>query len=336
MSAVAPAPVTSVTLTVSRDGSGDCATIGEALDLLMSRDDGLAPAEILVTPGEYRERLTIRRPNLTIAAAGAPRSVRIVSGLGGRMPSPDGQGGKRGTFRTATVFVDAHDVTLRGLTVENDAGDGREVGQAIALYADGDRFTADDCALLGRQDTLFTGPLPPREIEPFGFLGPKRFAPRTVGRQLYRRCLICGDVDFIFGSARAYFEECEIRSLNRGEAVNGYATAASTPEGEPFGYVFSRCRFTADPADPPADGTVYLGRPWRDWAQVALIDCELGAHVNPAGWHDWGKPDARRRARFEAVNAAGPGADAAAWPDWAHVLPQSERGRFARDRVLGF
>ncbi|KAB8288909.1 pectinesterase family protein [Bifidobacterium avesanii] len=327
---------TPAVLAVAKDGSAGFATIGAAIDHLMSLDDGLAPAEIRVAPGEYRERLVIRRPNLTITAAGGPRSARIVFGLGGRMPSPDGQGGKLGTFRTATVLVDAHDVTLRGLAIENDAGDGREVGQAIALYADGDRIVVDDCALLGRQDTLFTGPLPPKEIEPFGFLGPKRLAPRTVGRQLYRRCLIAGDVDFIFGSARAYFEECEIRSLDRGEEINGYATAASTPEGEPYGYVFDRCRFTTDPAAPAAPDSVYLGRPWRDWAQVALVDCELGAHIRVEGWNDWGKAAARCHSRFEALDPTGPGSAPMAWPRWTHTLPESERDRLSRGHVLGF
>lgn len=324
------------TLTVAADGSAWFATIGAALDHLMSLDDGLAPARILVKPGEYRERLVIRRPNLTIEAAGAPRSARIVFGLGGKMPSPDGQGDRRGTFRTATVFVDAHDVTLRGLVIENDAGDGREVGQAIALYADGDRLTVDDCALLGHQDTLFTGPLPPKEIQPGGFLGPKRFAPRVVGRQLYRGCLIAGDIDFIFGSARAWFEDCEIMSLNRGEVINGYATAASTPQDEPYGYVFDRCRFTTDPDDPAAPGSVYLGRPWRDWARVTLIDCELGAHIRADGWDDWNKPGARLHATFQAINPTGPGAAPMAWPRWVRILPDADRARFSRESVIGF
>lgn len=349
-------------LTVSHDGSdggphdGSAAfrTIGAALDALMARDDALAPATILVGPGEYRERLTIRRPNVTLQAAGwsaaptvgdaAGRDVRIVAGAGALQPSPDGQGNRLGTFRTATVFVDAHDVTLRGLTVVNDAGPGEEAGQAIALYADGDRILVEDCTLLGHQDTLFTGPLPPAEIEPGGFLGPKRLAPRVVGRQLYRRCLIAGDIDFIFGSARAFFEECEIRSVGP-----GYATAASTPEGEPYGYVFDRCRFTAaTPFDEGCDGggartfgalvpagSVAIGRPWRDWARTVLVDCELDAHIRVDGWDDWGKAGARAHACYAAIAPTGPGAAPMAWPRWTHTLGDADRVRFSRAAVLG-
>ena len=48
-------------------------------------------------------------------------------------------------------------------------------------------------------------------------------------------------------------------------------TAASTPEGQKYGYVFHNCRLTA------AEGVdkVYLGRPWRPYANTVFIDCEL-------------------------------------------------------------
>lgn len=120
--------------------------------------DATVPVRVLVAPGEYRERVEIRRPHVTLEGETAD-SVRIVGGLGAKMPSEDGSGqdGRLGTFRTYTVLVDADDVTLAGLTIENNAGDGREVGQAIALYADGDRLVVDVCCIKGHQDTLFWG-----------------------------------------------------------------------------------------------------------------------------------------------------------------------------------
>ena len=232
---------------VSLEREGAYRSISAALEAAeRCVSDTTVPVRVLVAPGEYREQVDIRRPHVTLEGETAD-SVRIVGGLGAKMPSEDGSGqdGRLGTFRTYTVLVDADDVTLAGLTIENNAGDGREVGQAIALYADGDRLVVDACCIKGHQDTLFLGPLPPREAKPGGFIGPKQFAPRRVGRQYFRRCRIEGDVDFIFGGARAYFEGCEIRSLNRDMDVNGYVTAASTPEGEPHGFVFHGCSFTA-------------------------------------------------------------------------------------------
>ena len=64
--------------------------------------------------------------------------------------------------------------------------------------------------MLGHQDTLFTGPLPMKEKQPGGFVGPTEFAPRIPGRQLYEDCFISGEVDFIFGSAICYFKNCQV------------------------------------------------------------------------------------------------------------------------------
>lgn len=322
------------TLRVSRVAVGAYPTISEALaaaDQLYP--DAEQPVMIHVDPGEYRERVEIHRPHVTLVGETAD-SVRIVGGLGAKMPSEDGSGvdGTLGTFRTYTVLVDADDVRLENLTIVNDAGDGREVGQAIALYADGDRLVVDACCIAGHQDTLFLGPLPPHEAKPGGFIGPKQYAPRRVGRQYFRRCRIEGDVDFIFGGARAYFEGCEIRSLNRDMDVNGYVTAASTPEGEPYGFVFHGCSFTAP--DDVAPDSVYLGRPWREWAQTVLIDCWLGQHIKREGWWDWNKPAAHERARYVGASLHGPAGDAAGWAPWARELDATAAARYAREQVL--
>ncbi len=309
-------------------------TVGAALEAACEQvPDSRVPVEIRIAPGEYRERVEIRRPNTALVGESS-KTTRIVFGLGAFMESGDGSGidGKLGTFRTYTVLVDAADVTLRGLTIENDAGDGREVGQGLALYADGDRLVVDSCCLLGHQDTLFCGPLPPREVKPGGFIGPKQFAPRVVGRQYFCRCLIAGDVDFIFGGGRVYFEDCEIRSLNRDMDVNGYVTAASTPEGEPYGLVFDGCSFTAE--EGVANGTVYLGRPWREFAQTVLVGCNLGPHIKAEGWWDWNKPAAHEGSFYAAAGLRGPAGTTVAWPEWTHAIAAADEERYSRRLVL--
>ena len=319
---------------VSTERAGAYRSISEALEAAdQLYPDTEQPVTIHVDPGEYRERVEIHRPHVTLVGETAD-SVRIVGGLGAKMPSEDGTGvdGTLGTFRTYTVLVDADDVRLENLTIVNDAGDGHEVGQAIALYADGDRLVVDACCITGHQDTLFLGPLPPREVKPGGFIGPKQFAPRRVGRQYFRRCRIEGDVDFIFGGARAYFEGCEIRSLNRAMDVNGYVTAASTPEGEPYGFVFHGCSFTA-PQDVAPD-SVYLGRPWREWGQTVLVDCWLGQHIKCEGWWDWNKPAAHERACYAGAILHGPAGDTAGWVPWTHELDAAAAARYAREQVL--
>ncbi|MBQ2824027.1 MAG: pectin methylesterase [Oscillospiraceae bacterium] len=267
-------------ITVSPDGRGDFTSVNEAVRHA-SPDD-----VIYIKNGVYRERVEILTEWLTLIGEDKHRTV-IEYGLYAKIPCEDG--GKLGTFRSYTMLVNTDNFICKNITVANTAGFGADVGQAVAVYAEGDNLTFENCRFLGHQDTLFTGPLPFKEVEKGGFKGPTEFAQRKTGRHFYRRCYIEGEVDFIFGCAAAYFEECELFSLDCGKEINGYVTAASTYKGEKYGYIFNRCRFTGN----CPEGTVYLGRPWRDHAQTVLIDCEIGSHINSELFHDRNKTNAR-------------------------------------------
>ena len=148
-------------------------TISAAIAHIPAADQ--TPTVIEIEPGIYHEKLTIDKPYVTLRGMGKNNSDTVITYDDYALDlMPDGS--KRGTFRTYTLFIDTHDVTLQNLTVENASGDSATHGQAIALYADGDRLTIDSCRLLGHQDTLFTGPLPETERQPGGFIGPKQFA----------------------------------------------------------------------------------------------------------------------------------------------------------------
>ena len=212
---------------------------------------------------------------------------------------PDGT--KRGTFRSYSVLVDGDQVTFRNCLFENTAGRGCDVGQAIALYIDGDGISLENCILRGHQDTLFLAPLPEKEIIPGGFTGPKQFTERKRRTVHFKNCIIEGGVDFIFGGATAYFEDCEFVSVEE-----GYVFAPSTPEDVEIGFVATNCRFTAKENIPAA--SCYIGRPWRNHAYIRLENCYLGEHINPAGYDDWGKTEAHNTVRFFEENSHGPGA----------------------------
>lgn len=313
-------------LHISQDGSCPFTSVSQALDSIPASCK--EPVTLRIRKGIYRERITVSRPYVAFIGD-SPSDTVIAGGLYARMTAADGQ--KLGTFRTYSCFIDTHDVTFRNLTVANTAGKGPDVGQALALYADGDRLFFDNCRFLGGQDTLFTGPLPPKEMEPGGFVGPKQFAPRINGRHYYRNCYLEGDVDFVFGSATAFFEQCEFFSKDIGRPVNGYVTAPSTPEGQDYGYVLWNCRFTGD--CPPH--SVYLGRPWREYAKAVLIRCHMGEHIFPEGWHDWDKPAAHTAGFFAEYASTGPGADIEARPRWVHRLTDEDLPHYTRERVLG-
>ena len=263
-------------ITVGRNG--DFFSVNEAVQAAKSGDT------IFVSNGLYRERVEVTKPNITLIGEDKDNTV-IEYGLYARM-IVDGE--KLGTFRSYTMLVNTDNFTCRNITVANTAGFGDDVGQAIAVYAEGDSIIFEDCRILGHQDTLFTGPLPFKEIEKGGFRGPTEFAERRTVHQTYRCCYIEGEVDFIFGSASAYFEECELFSIDCCKEINGFVTAASTYEDADYGYIFNRCKFTGN----CPEGTVYLGRPWRNFAQTVLVNCEIGGHIHDELFHDWNKPDA--------------------------------------------
>lgn len=288
-------------ITVSQDGSGDFTGIQEAIDAV--RVLPLEPVTIYVKNGTYREKLLIPDNKPDIALIGESREGTVIAyGDYARMTGPDGK--EIGTFRTAVLKVEADDFRMENLTVQNTAGYGPEIAQAVALYASGDRQVYRSVRLLGNQDTLYT----------------------SRGRHYFADCHIEGHVDFIFGSAAACFESCEIRSLR-----GGYITAASTPRGAEFGYVFLNCRLTGA----QEEESVYLGRPWRAWAHTVFINTWMGPHIYSAGWDNWDNPDNESTARYAEYGSTGPGArDAAVRAGWARVLTEAEALRLDARRVL--
>lgn len=213
------------------------------------------------------------------------------------------------TFRTATVLADGDRIRFRDCTFENTAGCGKDAGQAIALYLDGAEIRLENCRLIGHQDTLFLAPLPPKEMQKDGFLGPKQFTPRTDRVFYFKNCMIEGGVDFIFGGATAFFDECDFVSNEP-----GYVFAPSTPEHIDTGFVARNCRFLRKENVP--DASCYIARPWRNFAKVRLEDCFLDVHIHPEGFHDWNKQEARETVKFEEYRSKGPGALTAKRPDW--------------------
>ena len=304
-----PGRVRAADVVVDAAGRGDFTSVQAAVDA--------APAGrtndyvIAIRPGVYRGPLIIPtdKPHLTLVGAD-PRVTVLTYALNVNDPVPAG-----GDRFNPGVWVRADDFRAEQLTFENTAGDR---GQALALRVDGDRASFRTCRMLGWQDTLMV----------------------NHGRHYFRDCHVEGRVDFIFGSATAVFDQCRIHSKN-----GGYITAASTPPERPFGFVFLRCRLTGDPAPWVAPGSpapdsarpprAYLGRPWRDDASVAYIDCEMGDHVAAAGWDNWRQLARERTARFMEYGSRGPGARSDERVAWARPLAPGEAAQITVAAVLG-
>lgn len=305
---------------VDKNGMGDFDTVQAAIDAAKPGD------VITVKNGIYKERIELTKNGVTIEGEDASKTV-ITEGYYALMTMEDGQ--KRGTFRSYTALFNADDITVRNITIENSAGFGKVVGQAVAVYAEGDNLKFENCRMLGHQDTLFTGPLPLKENKPGGFTGPTQDAERRLCRQYYERCYICGEVDFIFGSAAAYFYDCELYALDRGQEINAYYTAPSTYENMKYGYVFENCRFTGN----CPKGTAMLSRPWREHAKAVFIRCDMDENVSEEGFSRWNGQDAGNTFYAE-YECCGAGYTPDKRAPFAHTLSKEEAEAYTRDKVL--
>ncbi|WP_431210550.1 pectinesterase family protein [Puia sp. P3] len=152
------------------------------------------------------------------------------------------------------------------------------------------------------------------------------FLNSSRSRQLYKDCYIEGTTDFIFGSATAWFTGCHIHSRK-----NSYVTAASTPMDHAYGFVFYDCTLTAD----SGLDRVYLGRPWRPYADVVYMNCYLGAHIVREGWSGWNKTDNWKTARYAEYGDYGPGGGVAGRVSWSKQLSDAEAGGITPRVVFG-
>ena len=266
---------------IAKDGSGDFTSLQQAIDAIPG--GGQAPTILLLRMDTYQERVVVNKDNVRIIGEARDRTVITAKGCAKDL-NPDGT--ERGTFLSATFMVTGNNVEVENLTIRNDAGEGRDVGQAVAVYAAGDRGVWRNVRMIAHQDTLFCGPLMKKVVD---FIAPRQAraecvesvgdSPLTHSRQYFEDCFIQGDVDFIFGPYRCWFERCTLFMNARG----GLYTAANTPEDQPYGLVFHNCRLTGE----CEEGQAFLGRPWRKFARTVFLNCDMDGHVAPLGFSDW-------------------------------------------------
>ncbi|MBP5424859.1 MAG: pectin esterase [Prevotella sp.] len=302
------------TLVVARDGTGQFRTVTEAVEVCRAFMD--YHKVIFIKKGTYKEKLIIPQWLQNIELCGEDRDQTVITYDDHANITMDGSfwpkelkdqllamgdRPKLGTFRSFTVRIDANNITLKNLTIENNAA---RLGQAVALHTQGDRLTFVNCRFLGHQDTVYTG------------------MPGT--RLYFSGCYIEGTTDFIFGPSTAWFEQCVIHCK-----ANSYITAASTPKEIMYGYIFNNCTVTA-----AADvEKVYLGRPWRDYGYTLFMNCELPAQIRPEGWHHWQK-EREQTARYMEYNNRGPGAATSQRVGWSRLLSKKEAQLITLENVF--
>ena len=274
-----------------------------------------AGAVIKIQPGVYREVVHVDKPKIQLRGQGDDWT-KVVLVFGNSAASTCGTG------CSPTLFVTGSDFFAGNMTIANDYSKTSDVpSQAVALSVRADRAVLRHVRLLGAQDTLYASSM--------GCM--KEGAECVTGRQYYSDCYIEGHVDFIFGDAKAVFENCEIHSIPH--VAGGYLTAQSnTRQGQDAGYVFNHCKITAE----EGAGNVYLGRPWRDYATVIFMNTDIEAPIMAAGWSDWkGAPQPRLpMTTYAEFNSTGPGASPKAREPYSKQLTAEEAKKYETKAYL--
>ncbi|WP_291591078.1 pectinesterase family protein [Bacteroides sp.] len=269
---------------VAQDGSGDFFTVQEAINAVPDFRKNIRTT-ILVRKGTYKEKIIIPESKINISLIGEDGAVLTYDGFANKK---NVFGENMGTSGSSGCYIYAPDFYAENITFENSSG---PVGQAVACFVSADRAFFKNCRFLGFQDTLYT------------------YSKQS--RQYYEDCYIEGTVDFIFGWSTAVFNRCHIHSKR-----DGYVTAPSTDQGKKYGYVFYDCKLTAE----PEATKVYLSRPWRPYAQAVFIRCEMGKHILPEGWNNWGKKENEKTAFYAEYESRGEGANPKARAAFSHQL----------------
>jgi pectinesterase len=282
---------------VSQDGSGNYKTIQEAINAVP--DAKSERTVILIKKGVYKEKVILpsSKINVTMIGEDVERTILTFDDYNPKVKGKD----TITTWSSYTFAVDAEGFIAENMTFENAAG---RVGQAVAVRVISDKVIFRNCKFLGNQDTLFA---------------------HGIGRMLFSDCYIEGTTDFIFGSAVALFENCQIHSK-----VNSYITAASTPMGNTFGYVFKNCTLTAD----TAAKKVFLGRPWRAYAKTVFMNCYLGSHIRAEGWDNWRSTEKEKTTFYAEYKNTGPGADTTARVKWSKQLADSVAAKYTTENIF--
>lgn len=71
------------------------------------------------------------------------------------------------------------------------------------------------------------------------------------------------------------------------------------------------------------------------YGYTLFMNCELGAHILPQGWHNWGNKENEKTSRYLEYNNRGEGAKTEGRVAWAKQLTKKEAAKITPAEVFG-
>jgi pectin methylesterase-like acyl-CoA thioesterase/lysophospholipase L1-like esterase len=286
----------STTISVGKGSGYDFNSLSAAVSSIKTTPTEKNPVNIYVDKGVYEETVTIDKPYINIIGKGKPEETVITYD---KANGHEDSAKNVGTDKSATMIVSAaaKGFSAKNITVRNSYNidnDTRKQTQAVAFESLADKVVLEDCRFEGRQDTLYLKG---------ASKGQSVYGSANSARVYVKDCYVEGTVDFIFGDATAYFDNCKLFMAYYENG--GHFTAPNTTLFN-IGYVFNGCELTVDSKyTETLKNKIDLGRPWQCDAsypnagsQAVYINCKLPSMLSDSGFSLWDSATVANKTRF--------------------------------------
>ncbi len=261
-------------ITVGLDGAGDFATLQGASDWIPQNNT--RRRTITIQSGTYRDNTCFLQSRSFVTVTGATTNRNDV-----QLNYPSASYGPQssGSGNAATLIVESSDMDFRNFTVDNQVYLANSsanslnnyssafAGRLLVLITTSDRLIFDNVLVKGGQDTYY-----------------------AAGSGYFHNCEIWGSVDFIYGPAVLFFDQCNIVEIRN---TGGVVTAPNTSYAQPYGMIFLNCTYpralaaNGYPYDVGTANTTFQ-RAWGQDGMTAIINCAVGSQISTAGWSSFG------------------------------------------------
>lgn len=199
----------------------------------------------------------------------------------------------------------------RDVTFQNTAGAAND--QAVALRVGSDRSAFYRCGMLAYQDTLYV----------------------HSNRQFFVNCVVAGTVDFIFGNAAVVFQNSDLTPRKPGPKQQNMVTAQGrTDPNQNTGIVIQKCKIKATSDLEPVikEFPSFLGRPWKEYARVVVMQTDITNVIDSKGWAPWGSEI--KKPYFAEYDNNGAGANTCCRVTWSTLINAAQAKTFTAEPFI--